>query len=79
MRLAEAAQEADGGRRSIEVGQLVLVDRLPESRRGGVDGRGFEDGCSDPVGERTIDEVTVMSWLVKLDILFRGSPLTYDQ
>jgi hypothetical protein len=57
--LAEPAEEADGGGRSVEVRDLVAVDRLPEAGRCRVDWGRLEDGGGNAVGERTVDDVAV--------------------
>ena len=54
---AETTEETDGGRGGVEVGDLVLVDGLPEAGGRGVGGCGLEDGGGDAIGERAVDEV----------------------
>lgn len=56
---AEAAQEADGGGRGVELRDFVLGDGFPVARGRGVDGCGFEDGGGDAVGEGAVDDVSV--------------------
>jgi hypothetical protein len=41
------------------VSRLPLVDKVPVSGCGRVDGRGFEDGSGDSVEERSIDDISV--------------------
>ncbi len=59
MLLTQAAEEADCCRSSIEVGELMLVDSLPEARGGWVYWRGFEDGGGDTVCKRAVDKVAI--------------------
>ena len=54
----QTAEEADGGRGGIELGQLVFLDGLPVARRCGIDGRGFEHGRRNTVCKRAVDDVS---------------------
>lgn len=55
--LTETTEETDGGGSSVEVGDLVLLNCLPVTGWGGVNGGGFEDNGSDTVSERSVDGV----------------------
>lgn len=61
VRFAEATEETDGSRRGVEVRELVLVDRLPETGGRWVNGGGLEHGGGDTVCERAVDEITIYS------------------
>ena len=41
------------------MGDLILINSLPVTRRGGIDWGGLEDGCRHTVGERTVYDVAV--------------------
>lgn len=56
--LAETTEETDGGGSGVEMGNLVLLDGLPITGWGRVDGGGFEDGGSDAIEKRSVDDVT---------------------
>ena len=56
--LAETTEETDGGRSGVEVGDLVLLNSLPVTGWGGVNGGRFEDGSGNAVGKRAVDDVT---------------------
>lgn len=56
--LSETAEETDGGWSRVEVGKLVLLNGLPVTRWGRVDGRRFEDSGGDTVEKRPVDDVT---------------------
>jgi len=56
--LAETTEEADGGGSRVEVGNLVLLNGLPVTGWGRVNGGGFEDGGGDTVEKRSVDDVT---------------------
>ena len=58
MVLAETTEETDSGGSGVEVGNLVLLDGLPVTGWGRVNGGGFEDGGGDTVKKRTVDDVT---------------------
>lgn len=83
MLLTETTEETDSGRGGVEVRQLVLVDRLPEARRSGVDGRGLEHGGGDTVCEWAVDEVAGGSadraWSVTCAFSLRKWKLTCGQ
>lgn len=64
VRLAKATEKTDGGRRGVEVRELVLVDRLPEAGRRRVDGRGLEDSSGDTVSKWAVNQVTVLRFVV---------------
>ena len=53
----KTTEETDGGGSSVEVGDLVLLNCLPVTGWGGVNGGGFEDDGSDTVSERSVDGV----------------------
>ena len=54
---AEPPQEADRGRRAVELREAVFLDGLPVARGRRVDGGRFEDGGGDAVEERPVDDV----------------------
>ena len=55
----KTTQQADGSGRGVELGDLILIDSLPVTRRGGINWGGLEDGCCHTVGERTVYDVAV--------------------
>ena len=57
--LAKAAEQANSGWRSVEVRELVLINSLPEASGGRVNRGGLEDGSSNTVGQRSVDEVAI--------------------
>eukprot|EP00053_Salpingoeca_punica_P010178 m.91720 g.91720 ORF g.91720 m.91720 type:complete len:710 (+) comp15305_c0_seq1:340-2469(+) len=59
VRVAEALQGADGGRRSVEEGDVVLLDNLPEARAVGVCWHALEDDARGAVGKRSVGDVAV--------------------
>lgn len=56
-----SAQKSDGGRSSVELGGLPLVDKVPVTRRGRIDRSRLEDGGGHTDTERTVDDVGVAS------------------
>lgn len=58
MVLAETTEETDSGGSGVEMGNTVLLDGLPVTGRGRVDGGGFEDGGSDSIEKGSVDDVT---------------------
>jgi hypothetical protein len=54
----ETTEETDGGGSGVEVGNLVLLDGLPVTGWGRVNGGGFEDGGGDTIEKRSVDDVT---------------------
>jgi hypothetical protein len=54
----ETTEETDGGGRSVELGDLVLLNSLPVTGWGRVNGGGFEDDGGDAVEKRSVDNVT---------------------
>jgi hypothetical protein len=61
MMFAQAAEETNGSRRGIELGDLVALNDIPVTRGGWVDRSALEHGRSDTVEERTVDDVGVSS------------------
>lgn len=59
--LTKSSKETNGSRSSVEMSDLVLVNGVPVSRSGRVDGSGLEDGGGDSVEKRTVDDVGVTS------------------
>ena len=57
----KTTEETDGRRSRVELRQLVLVNGLPVTGRGGINGRRLKDGSGDTKRERTIDNVCVAS------------------
>lgn len=57
--VAQAPQGADRGGCGVELGDLVLLNDLPESRRVRVRGRGFEQEGGSAVQQWTVDDVGV--------------------
>ena len=55
---AKTTEETDGGRSGVEVSKLMLLNGLPVTGWGRVDGGGFEDSSSDTVEKRTVDDIT---------------------
>lgn len=53
----ETTEKTDGGRSRVELGDLVLLDSLPVTSRGRVNGGGFEDGGGDTIKKRSVDDV----------------------
>ena len=56
--LAEAAEETDGSGSSVKVGDLVLLNCLPVTGWGRVNGGRFEDSGGDTVEKGTVNDVT---------------------
>lgn len=56
--LTETTEEPDGGGSRVELGDLVLLDRLPVTRWSGVNRGGFEDSGGDTVEKGSVDDVT---------------------
>ena len=54
----ETTEETDGGWSGVEMGELVLLDGLPVTGWGGVNGGGFKDGGGDTIEKRSVDDVT---------------------
>lgn len=59
---AQAAEEADGGRGRVELGEFVLLDGFPVAGWCGINGRGLENDCRDAVGEGAVDDVATWGW-----------------
>ena len=58
---AHSSKQSNGSRSSVKVRSLPLVDKVPVSGCGGINGSRLEDGRGDSVGERSIDNVRVTS------------------
>jgi hypothetical protein len=64
MVFAEAAKKPDCGGGGIKLGQLVLLDSLPVTRRCGVYGGGFKDRRRNSVCKRAVDDVSARRTMI---------------
>lgn len=58
MILTQAPEETDCSGSRVELGELVLLDGLPVTRRGGVYRSRLKDSRGDTKGERAVHNVT---------------------
>lgn len=56
---AHSSKQSDGSGSGVKLSRLPFVDKVPVSRRGRVDGCGFENGGGDSIQERTVDDIRV--------------------
>ena len=54
----QTTQQTDSSGRRVELGDLILINSLPVTRRGRIDRSGFEDGSCHTVSEGTVNDVT---------------------
>lgn len=56
--LTETTEETNGGWSSVDVGNLMLLNGLPVTGWGGVNGGGFEDSGGDTIEKGPVHDIT---------------------